>query len=88
MTDKQNLTATIDHLTRDDERKIFDALKWFGMPIDYFQLIDVCESGAVYVGLTEILPRNSISQSAINGIFDKMPTGLATAETLERIRKQ
>ena len=33
------------------------ALEWFGMPLD--SEIDVCESGQVYVGLTEILPRDS-----------------------------
>jgi len=36
---------------------IRDALDWFGMSHD--SELDICESGQVYVGLTEICPRGS-----------------------------
>jgi len=53
----------MDHtvLKRSEEKLVFDALRWFGMPMDWYQLIEVTDSGQVFVGLTEILPKGSIS---------------------------
>lgn len=41
------------------QKRIDNALKWFGM--SKTSEVDICENGQVYVGLTEILPRNSMS---------------------------
>lgn len=46
-----------------DQEKIHDALRWFGMHKD--SKVDICENGQVYVGLTEILPRNSVRDIGI-----------------------
>jgi hypothetical protein len=47
-------------LTHDHHKAILDALKFFGMPPHYLHWADITESGQVFVGLTEILPRGSI----------------------------
>jgi hypothetical protein len=47
-------------LTQDQEKRIFAALKFFGMPPHYFHWTDITESGQVFVGLTEIMPKGSI----------------------------
>jgi len=49
-------------LTREDEVRVFEALRWFGMPTAWFQRIEVTDSGQVFVGLTEILPKNSVNR--------------------------
>ena len=41
-----------------DREKIEAALEWFGYPLD--TEVDICESGQVYAGLTEILPKGSV----------------------------
>lgn len=47
-------------MTCDERSKIAAALRWFGMlPTSE---VDICENGQVYVGLTEILPRGSVSK--------------------------
>jgi hypothetical protein len=47
-------------LTHDQEKRIFAALKFFGMPPHYFHWADITESGQVFVGLTEILPKGGL----------------------------
>jgi hypothetical protein len=52
-----NLTLSDISTSSPNRLMVIDALDWMGMPHDSW--LDVCESGQVYVGLTEILPCGS-----------------------------
>ena len=48
-------------LTRDEQNEVVKALRFLGMPTAWCQISDICESGQVFVGLTEVLPRGSVN---------------------------
>lgn len=52
---------TFRDLSDADHAKVIEALKFFGFPVCSIIWIDICESGQVFSGLTEILPRGSVS---------------------------
>ena len=58
---------TFDDLTEAEQDEVFEALRWIGYPASEAQHVDICESGQVYVGLTEILPRGSVEYAFTKG---------------------
>ena len=49
-----------NELTDDEQEEVKRALQFFGEPPERAPEVDLCESGQVYLGLTEIMPRGSI----------------------------
>ena len=47
-------------LTDAEQKLIRESLEWLGYDKECCVDVDICESGQVFFGLTEILPRNSV----------------------------
>jgi len=49
-----------DELSDSEKRKISVALTCMGFPQSEAESVDICENGEVWVGLVQILPRESV----------------------------
>jgi hypothetical protein len=52
---------TYDDLTDTEQETVLSAMLFFGFPTDQREDVDICESGQVYFGLTEILHAESVT---------------------------